>query len=624
MWWDDDAPLEEGTIRRLTAREMLGRIWLRMRTEKRAFAISVLFLLLAVSAELAGPLILRRLIDTDIPASVESGNFGAILQSAAFYLAIFLIGSIATYGEIIVITKMGLSIIARLKQELFDHLLSLGADYYDTHPPGRLMARVESDTERIANLFSDVSLALTRSLVMLFGTLAIMLWTDVRITLTVMALIAPTFLASFFFVRKMRTLYGRVRKVYTRLSTFVTEYVQAVPILQVYGRRNWAMSRLGQRHQDRLRMELGTSFVDYGFWSLFATIEIIAVMLILYLGFRPEMGDALTLGTTVLFVEYTRRLFRPLVMFAEQLNFVQRAFASADRVFGILDTPSRVIDRPGVNDTIPREWKELRFENVSFAYDAPPESTASPTEEARSDSEPATTEFGIRALDGVSFAVRKGETIALVGPSGGGKSTLVQLLLRFYEPTSGRITLDGVDLREYTQRAWRAQIGLVLQDVHLFPGSVRDNLRVFDDAVEEERLMEAAREIDADSVLARFARGLDTDLAEGGQNLSMGERQLVCFSRAMVKQPSLLILDEATSSVDPMTERRIQKSLEKMTTGRTALIVAHRLSTITSADRILALEKGRIVQSGSHAELLAEGGLYKRLYRLQFQSGDVA
>ncbi len=634
MWWDDHHS-EEGYIRRLGVGEMLSRIAVRLRPELPQLGLGILLMLVAVAAELAGPLIIRQIIDQDIPNAIDGADQGAIFRSAALFLAVFLVGSAATYVQILIVAKVGLRTIARLKQDLFDHLLHLGMDYFDHHPPGRIMTRVESDTERLQNLFSEVSLALIRTVILLAGTFTIMLKTDVRITLAVIGLMIPFFIGALIFLRAMRKLYKKVRQVYADLATFVAEYVQGVPILQVYGRREWALKRLGQRNQARYRREVGTEFIDYGFWATFGTLEVLSVMLILYLGFSDRFGGALTLGTAVLFVEYTRRAFWPLVQFTEQLGFIQKAFASADRVFGILDTESSVKNRDGARTDIPSDWQEIRFENVRFGYKSPEgrdlttEGRTVPVKAGSTEVRPVAAEGEAsgaiaKAIDGVSFTIRRGERIALVGPSGGGKSTLVGLFLRFYEQDEGRITLDGVDIREYSLQAWRSSLGLVLQDIHLFPGTIAENLEVFLPQHDREQLQGTIRKLGAGDIFERLPQGLETELSEGGHNLSMGERQLLCFARALVRDPQILVLDEATSSVDPATEHRIQDSLERAMRGRTSVIVAHRLSTIVGADRILVLQNGQVVQEGRHEELLKEGGLYAVLYRLQFEAGDVA
>lgn len=642
--FDDDGPTEEGNVRRLPWNEIAAALAARLRPHLRTLGWGTALLLLAVAAELGGPILLQRLIDRDIPAAVGSQAWGGILATAGIYLGLVALGSITTYAQVVLTARMGLEVVRGIKQDMFDHLLGLGADYFDHNPPGRLMARVESDAERLQVLFSEVTLSLLRTALLLVGTLAVMVSASPLVTLAVVGLVTPFLLAAIFFMRYMRGVYGVNRKLYARVSTFVTEYVQAVPILQVFQRTAWALAKLDARGQKRYRAESRSEFLGYGFWSLFYSVEVLAVMLILWLGFGKKLGAGLTLGTIVLFIEYTRRLFFPIVMFTEQLQFIQKALASADRVFGILKTESRVRDRGASEARIPSDWRVLRFEDVSFVYEAPDDahpaddwdpSTLLEEEPTAKRKTPAHSKPGAdevttvnapartHALRGVSFEIRRGQRVALVGPSGGGKSTITNLLLRFYEPTAGRITIDGVDLRDLPQKEWRERIGLVLQEIHLFPGSVADNLRVFRKEIPEERLRAALEALGGGESPLVLQHGLETKLAEGGRNLSMGERQLLSFARALVRDPDLLILDEATSSVDPVTERAIQESLDRLMSGRTSLVVAHRLSTVTSADQIVVLSQGRVVERGTHLELLRQRGVYQALFDLQFRAGEV-
>jgi ABC-type multidrug transport system fused ATPase/permease subunit len=388
---------------------------------------------------------------------------------------------------------------------------------------------------------------------------------------------------------------------FARISGFVSEYTLGVPILQIYGYEPEASRRLAGLNDDKMNVERTMVLYENGFWGVLGAIEIGAIILLLYLGSGWLTGVTMTVGTLILFVEYTRRVFGPLVMFSEQIGFIQRAFASADRVFGVLDTASGTPDRDDAASVIPDDWREVAFDDVSFVY-----------------------EGGTRALDHVSFRIRRGETVALVGLSGGGKSTITNLLLRFYEPSDGRVTLDDVDIRGYRQNAWRARIGLVQQDIHLFPGTVADNLRALVDHVGLDAVDRAARTVGADGVIARLPLGYDEPLSEGGANLSMGERQILSFARALVNNPDLLILDEATSSVDPGTERRLQQSVQQMLAGRTALVIAHRLATVVTADRILVVHGGRIVEEGAHADLYEQRGVYRDLFDLQFRKAATA
>jgi ATP-binding cassette subfamily B multidrug efflux pump len=592
FYWDEDIE-DEPSVRHLPLRQMLRRIVPLFRPHRWTIVLATFLMFVVVGAELAGPLLVRHVLDHDIP----DHNGHGILVRAALYAGLYIVGMTFAYLQVVLLARMGLRIVTGLRQQVFSHLMNLSLAYFDKNPPGRLLARVESDVERLLLLFSEVALALFRNLVVLGGTFTIMMFASSRVTLAVLLMMTPILVATYFILQYIRSRFRIVRKLYARISSFVTEYVQGIPILQLYGYTDKALHELKRRNRDKFGKEVRVSYVEYSFWGLFSAFEIVAVMVIIFVGARQVLGAAMTIGTLVLFIDYTRRLFWPLLAFSEQLNFIQRAFASADRVFNVLDTPSRTPDKPDAIETVPGDWHEIAFEGVTFTYDG-----------------------GATALDGVDLRIRRGEKIALVGLSGGGKTTITNLLLRYYEPTAGRITLDGVDIRDYRQRAWRAKIGLVLQDIHLFPGTLGDNLRVLRDEIPQEAIDRAMRVVQAEEMLRRLPDGYDTELAEGGANLSMGERQLLCFARAVVEDPDVLVLDEATSSVDPVTERRLQDSLDHLMQGRTSLIVAHRLATITKVDRILVLHHGKLVEQGSHEELYEQRGIYRDLFDLQFAS----
>jgi len=595
--YSDDLPEDSQHVRHLPARELVRRLLPLLRPHLGTLASGLALLVVSVATELAGPVVLRHLIDVDIASKSRNG----ILRSAGVYAGLFVVGTVANYAQVVVLTRMGLAIVTDLKKNVFRHLMGLSIAYFDHNPPGRLMARVESDSERLQALFSEVAIAVLRTAVLLLGALTVMFVTSWQVTLGILACAAPIAIGAVYYFRRMRGRYRRVRGLVARISGFVSEYMLGVPILQVFGYEAEAGRRLGALNENKLRTERATAIFENAFWGVLAAAEVGTVILLLYLGSGRLSGVTMTVGTLILFAEYTRRVFWPLAVFSEQIGFIQRAFAAADRVFGVLDTPSATADREGAVAAVPLDWREIAFDEVSFVY-----------------------EGGTRALDRVSFRIARGETVALVGLSGGGKSTITNLLLRFYESTDGRVTLDGVDIRAYRQHAWRARIGLVQQDIHLFPGTVADNLRALVDEIGQDALERAAHTVGADRVIARLPRGYDEPLTEGGANLSMGERQLLSFARALVNDPDLLILDEATSSVDPGTERRLQQSMHQMFAGRTALIIAHRLATVVSADRILVVHEGRIVEAGAHDELYARRGMYRDLFDLQFQGAASA
>jgi ATP-binding cassette subfamily B protein len=592
MHWDDILIEEDETeVKRIPLRKMLGRLLPLLRPHVRTLVWSAALLLVTVGAELGGPLVIRHVLDTDIPAR----DAHAVLMMGLLYALLFAVGMVAAYFQIVLVSKVGLAVVMGLRERTFAHLMTLSLGYFDKNPPGRLMARVESDVERLRQLFSDVAMTLFRNLVLLGGTLTVMLLASPVVTLAIVALMLPILFGTYFFLRYIRRAFRTIRKLFARISAFLVEYIQGIPILQIYGYTERAKMDLVRLNRDMYSRQTRVYLREYAFWGAFSSVEIAAVMLIIWVGAKHYLGVVMTVGTLVLFIEYTRRLFFPMVQFSEQLDFIQQAFASADRVFGVLDTPSLTPDAPDAIEAVPSDWKEIAFENVAFAYDG-----------------------GAQALKGVSFRIPRGQKVALVGLSGGGKTTVTNLLLRFYEASGGRVTLDGVDIRRYRQREWRRKTGLVLQDIHLFPGSLRENLRVLRDDISDDALDRAMRVAQAEAMVKQLPQGYDTELSEGGANLSMGERQLLCFARAIVNDPDILVLDEATSSVDPATERRLQESLEHVLAGRTSLIVAHRLATITTVDRILVLHEGRLVEEGTHDELYARDGIYRDLFDLQF------
>jgi len=590
MHYHFDSSPEEGE-RKLSTFTLLRRIWPYVREHLSSFILAAVLLLAAAAGELAGPLILRKVIDTAIP----SGSTGMIAGLSALFAGIFIVSMVLAYLQVIIATRIGLSIVRDLKENVFSHMLTLSLSFFDAHPSGKLMARVESDAERVRMLFSDVSMALLRNVAMVAGTLSIMFVTNSSITVWIVVLMVPVVALTIPVLSRMRKLYSLVRQSYARIAGFVSEYVRSVPVLQVFGATGSARDKLHEEGTEFLHREVNAYFWEYGFWSFLGSCEIAAVIVILLSGRGGVIAGTITVGTVVLFVEYTRRLFGPIVMFSETLNQVQRAMASAERLFEILSTETLTPDGTLGEEEFPGEWQEIRFEHVWFRY----------------------SDDGW-ALKDVSFVLPRGTMVALVGNSGGGKSTIVSLLMRFYQPQKGRITVDGTDIGDFKLDVWRGKIGLVLQGVNLFSGTLSGNLTVFDDSIDEQAQIDALRTIEASDLLERIPGGLAGEISEGGGNLSMGERQLVNFARAVLRKPDILVLDEATSSVDPGTEKRIQRSTDLLISGRTALVVAHRLSTVTHASRILVVQHGMIVEEGTHGELIAQKGVYAGLCLLQF------
>jgi len=583
---DDIQTMERASFR--GSGKTLRRLLPFLRPHRRTLLLALGTITVVTACQLIPFMILKWIIDT----AIEEGRVDYVVWGTVGSAVAFLLGSGVAYVQQVMLMWMGLSIVTALKESIFRHVLALGTLFHDRNAVGKLISRTENDAEQIKELFSNVGIQLLSSAVLFASTLGYLLYVNFAVAWIFLLLVPVLAMATWWFLVTVRRIYREGRKRAAELTGMVAEYVQGVPVVQHYGQKDRALSILDGRSRSKYRIDMKGWTLDYTFWGVFMYFEIIAAAAVLWIS-TPLLPVECTVGTLVLFITLTRKVFEPVMGLGEQLNQIQRALASADRVFDLLDTPVDVRNEPGARPEAPFE-NAVAFENVCFSYDGKTD-----------------------VLHDLSFTVRSGEQVALVGPSGGGKTTIVGLLCRFMEPTRGRITTDGEDLRRFTRAAWRSRLGLVLQEIYLFPGTVGENLRVLDDSIPRERVIRAARAVTADRFIERLPGTWDAELNERGGNLSLGERQILSFARALTSDPSILVLDEATSSVDPETEKRIQESLHRLLEGRTAVIVAHRLSTIRNADRILVIGNGRIVEEGDHATLHARGGLYRELYDLQ-------
>lgn len=553
--------------------------------------------------QLAGPLLTKRVIDVAIPA----GDTGMILQATLLFVAALVGQFLFTYLETFLTSLLGQRVMRDLRLQIFSHLQRLPIPFFDRNPVGRLITRVTSDVESLNELFTAGVVAGLGDVFTLAAISAVMLWMDWQLAVAAFLVIPFVFGVSRVFQSRVREAYREIRTRLARINAVLQERLAGIRIVQLFGREAHEARTFDVTNRDHLDAHLRSIRIYALYFPAIEILTSVALASLLVAGaYRVEM-DVATVGTLAAFLQFVRRFFQPLQDLAEKYNILQAAMASSERIFGLLDTPEAADTPSGAKSArrAPARGVTVAFEDVWFAYDL--------AHLARHADSPADPEWVLR---GVSFTARPGETIALVGHTGAGKTTIINLILRFYDPQRGRITLDGVDIRTIPLEELRAAIGYVQQDIFLFAGDIATNIRL-SHPLTDSAVRAAASRVGADRVIARLPGGYDHVLGERGASVSVGERQLLSFARAIAGEPALLLLDEATSAVDSEIEATIQQAIKELMRGRTTIAVAHRLSTILEADEILVLHHGQIRERGTHRDLLARGGVYERLYRLQ-------
>lgn len=547
-------------------------------------------MLTVTAGQLAGPLILKSIIDHSIPHGDEKD----LLFKAGGYLAVILAIGVVGYIQNISISRLGLNIVTRIKQELFDHLLTLPVRWFDQHPVGELISRVESDTEKVREFASRTGIALFSNILFLAGMMVVCFVMDPGITIKI-ALALPV-LGGFvlFFFDKLRVRYEKSRSWAAAISSVVTEFLQGAELIQSFGRNGWAEKKLDQAAKAKRDNDVKSFMLERVAMSALGFCMGPAFIFLVIRALAPRIIEGtVSIGTLLVFIDYGRRLFEPLMEIAENIRSIQQARVSLDRIGKLFEETGEVENSQSL-PLPPPVRHGIEFRNVWFKYQ---------------------DEW---VLKDVSFFIEAGFMTALVGASGSGKSTTISLLCRFYKPDKGEILIDGNPIEGYDLAAWRKCLGLVLQESYMFPGSILENLRVYDESISVETVLRAADMVQARDCIEAQSAGLGTELKERGSNLSSGERQLFSFTRALSLDPPIIVLDEATSSIDMQTENRIREALASMLSDRTSIVVAHRLSSILNAKKILVFDQGRIIAQGKHEELRLKCPLYERFVCLQF------
>ncbi len=627
---------EEEAFKKSFDAKLARRILVYVRPYWKQVGFALLALVASTLTAASTPLFLKYAIDNAIvprEALPLAQRYETLLLICALFLAVRVVDFIANYAQTYLISWVGQHILYDLRSEIFAKLQRLHLGYFDRNPVGRLMTRITSDVDAINQFITGGLVGLIADFALIIGLMTFMLVLDWRLALVSFA-IMPIFLAVTTWIRNgMRESYRAMRLRLARVNASLQENLAGVQTTQLFNRepKNEAQFNL-------LSTDLRRAWVDIIKWfalffPLVGFMGEITVALVLWYGGGQVIQQALTLGLLVAFADYVRQLFQPLQDLSDKFNIFQAAMASAERIFGLLDTQEEVADKPGAKK-VERFRGQIDFENVWFAYgkrgEAKPNGTWDKESKIDGPGIPNLQALGSQPEDdwdwvlrGVSFRVRPGEKIALVGATGAGKTSVISLIARFYDVQQGAVKIDGVDVRDYAQRDLRRSIGIVLQDPFLFSGTIESNLRLGDEKITAERIREVCRFVGADEFIAEQPQGYQTVLHERGGGLSTGQKQLLALARAILHNPDiLLILDEATANVDSETEQKIQAALYRVMEGRTSIVIAHRLSTIRHVDRILVFRKGRLLEEGSHDELLQKGGYYAKLYELQYVHGS--
>ena len=587
----EDFHREEEILGKAYDARLMGRLLRYLRPYRKLLAFSFTFLLFHTGSQLLGPYITKVAIDQYI---AMNDIHGLDLMALAFLGNVFL-GFVFLFVQTYTTEYTGQRAMHDLRMEIFTHLQKQDMAYFDRNPVGRLMTRTINDVETLNELFSTGVVGLLGDLFIVFGIAAAMLWLDWELALICLAAFPLILYISRFYRRRAREVYRESRLILARLNAGLQENIAGIGTIQAFGQEEKMYRRFQEINYGYRNVLLRSVRYNAVFFPIIEVFSALTIGLLLWTGGQLILEHAIQAGVLVAFIQYIQRMYHPIRDLAEKYNIMQAAMASSERIFTLLDTPETIKNpwRPKTREQI---QGEVEFKNVWLSYNA-----------------------GEPILKGISFRVRPGEKVALVGATGGGKTSMISALCRFYEIDRGGILVDGIDIREWNKQELRRHLGLVLQDVFLFSGDIAANITLGDLRISREQMMEAARRVHIAPFIEKLPSKYQEEVQERGSTLSQGQRQLLSFARALAFDPKILILDEATSSVDTETEMLIQDALEELLRDRTALVIAHRLSTIKNADRILVIHKGELWEQGSHEELLARGGLYSRLYDLQYR-----
>jgi len=582
---------EEEVLGKAYDARLMRRLLGYLRPYSGAAAIAVVCLIAGSALSILQPFLIKIAIDDHISAYELTG-----LGKIAVLYMLTLIGVFGlSYGQTWLINLTGQKIMRDLRMEIFRHLQKMDVSFFDKNPVGRLMTRVTTDVDALNELFTAGVISVFDDIFTLTGIIIFLFVLNYKLALAIVIILPLLGFVTLMFKIKVRYSYRLVRTAIARINAFLQENITGASVVQLFSREGRQYGRFKAINKDHLDANILSIFYYAIFYPILETISALAIGVIIWYGGHEVLSGALTIGTLVAFIQYSDRFFKPISDLSEKYTILQSAMASSERIFKLLDSPP-VVTSPAAPEALEANEGSIEFRNVDFSYNS-----------------------GHPVLHDVSFKVSPGEKIAVVGATGAGKTTIISLLSRFYDVYHGSILVDGVDVRNYDLRGLRRSIGIVLQDVFLFSGNIRENIRLWETGINDDEVRRASETVHAARFIDKLDGKYDARIGERGSSLSVGQKQLLSFARALAFNPKILVLDEATSSIDTETELLIRDALEKLMAGRTSIVIAHRLSTIQNADRILVLHRGRVRETGTHQELLRMKGIYWRLYQLQYK-----
>jgi len=586
---------EEEVLGRAYDSRLMRRLITYLRPYKAYVALALLLILFESALEVAFPWLTKIAIDRYIAA----GNMGGLATIAGVYFLLLLIRFGSASAQTWVLQNTGQKIMYDMRMQVFRHLHTLSPSFFDKNPVGRLITRVVTDVDVLNELFSAGIVSIFGDIFVLFGIMVAIMVLNWELGLVTLSVVPLIFVTTAIFRIKARDSYRRVRLAIARINAFLQEHITGMPVVQLYNRERKAFGKFDDINKEHLGANLDGILAYAWFYPAIELLSSVAVALIIWYGGGQVIQGVLTLGALVAFVQYSNRFFQPIADMSEKYNILQSAMASSERLFKLIDTPAAIVNSPEAVVPAQPPGGDIEFRNVWFAYN---------------DDD--------WVLRDVSFQVKAGESVAIVGHTGAGKTTTTSLLTRFYDIQKGEIRLDGINIATLDLDYLRSSFAVVLQDVFLFSGTMESNIRL-GSPIPRERIEAAAEDVNLAPFLRLLPAGLDHPVNERGTTLSAGQRQLLAFARALAHDPRILVLDEATSSVDTETEIQIRRAIERLMEGRTSIIIAHRLSTIQRCDKIVVMHKGRVREVGTHQQLLAQRGIYYKLYQLQYKDQEV-